>query len=138
MIAPVRRHNRDIFTIFFNMKVHCIFSLESPHRVYTQYTIFIIKKKKNTPDYSKFAAMGFFSYGLKHEFDIAVVNEPSVFESLKFYCILLFPCEAQSFLISPHISFSHKASSCNRDSFVSCMTIWLSHSQQKKVLQSDS
>ena len=32
------------------------------------------------------AAMGF-SYGLKHEFETAVVNEPSVFEPLKFYCI---------------------------------------------------
>ena len=56
-------HNRDIFSIFFNMKVYCVFSLESPHRgdsnVYSQYTIFIIKKK-NTPDYSKSAAMGFF------------------------------------------------------------------------------
>ena len=30
--------------------------------------------------------MGFFSKGLKNEFEIAVVNEPSVFESLKFYC----------------------------------------------------
>ena len=25
--------------------------------------------------------------GLKNEFEIAVVNEPSVFEPLKFYCI---------------------------------------------------
>ena len=31
-------------------------------------------------------AMGYFSYGLKNEFEIAVVNEPSVFEPLKFYC----------------------------------------------------
>ena len=66
-----------------------MFSLESPHRgdsnVYTQYTIFIIKKK-NTLDYSKSAAMGF-SLGRKNEFDIAVVNEPSVFEPPKFYCI---------------------------------------------------
>ena len=33
----------DIFLIFFNMKVCCVFSLESPHRGdsndYTQYTI---------------------------------------------------------------------------------------------------
>ena len=40
-----------------------MFSLESPHlgdsNVYTQYTIFKIKKKI-TPDYSKSAAMGFF------------------------------------------------------------------------------
>ena len=33
--------------------------------------------------------MGFFSKGLKNEFETAVVNEPSVFEPLKFYCILL-------------------------------------------------
>ena len=26
----VRRHNRDIFSIFFKMKVYCVFSLESP------------------------------------------------------------------------------------------------------------
>ena len=38
----------DIFSIFFNMKVCCVFSLESPYRgdsnEYTQYTIFNIKK----------------------------------------------------------------------------------------------
>ena len=28
----VRRLNRDIFLIFFNMKVCCVFILESPHR----------------------------------------------------------------------------------------------------------
>ena len=31
--------------------------------------------------------MGFFAKGLKKEFETAVVNEPSVFEPLKFYCI---------------------------------------------------
>ena len=30
--------------------------------------------------------MGFISKGLKNEFETAVVNEPSVFEPLKFYC----------------------------------------------------
>ena len=30
---------------------------------------------------------GFFSLGLKNEFETAVVNETSVFEPLKFYCI---------------------------------------------------
>ena len=38
-----------IFSIFSNMKVCCVFSLESPHRgdsnEYTQYTIFNIKMK---------------------------------------------------------------------------------------------
>ena len=28
--SQVRKHNRDNFSIFFNMKVHCVFSLESP------------------------------------------------------------------------------------------------------------
>ena len=33
--------------------------------------------------------MGFCSKGLKNEFETAVVNEPSVFETLKFYCITI-------------------------------------------------
>ena len=65
-----------------------MFSLESPRggdsNVCTQYTIFIIKPKI-TPDYSKSAAFGFFSYRPKNEFETAAVNEPSVFEPLRFY-----------------------------------------------------
>ena len=87
------RLNRDIFSVFFNMKVCCVFSLESPHRgdsnEYTQYTIFNMNKK-NTINYPKCAATGFFSKGLKNEFETAVINEPSVFEPLKFYCIWRF------------------------------------------------
>ena len=53
----------QIFSIFFNMKVCCVFSLESPHQgdsnEYTQYTIFNIKKKINI-NHPKSAAMGFF------------------------------------------------------------------------------
>ena len=68
-----------------------MFSLESPRRgdsnEYTQYTIFIIKKKI-TLNYSKSTSMGFFSKGLKNEFETAVVNEPSVFKPLKFYCLI--------------------------------------------------
>ena len=67
-----------------------MFSLEFPHRgdsnEYKQYSIFNIKKE-NHPNYPKSAAMGFFSEGLKDVFEIAVVNEPSEFEPLKFYCI---------------------------------------------------
>ena len=67
-----------------------MFSLESPHRgdsnEYIQYPIFKIKKKI-TLNYPKSATMGFCSLGLKNEFETAVVNEPSVFEPLKFYCI---------------------------------------------------
>ena len=80
----------DIFLIFFNMKVCCVFSLESPQRgdsnEYTQCTIFNIKKKIILI-YPKYAAMGFCSKGLKNEFETAMVNVPSVFEPLKFYCI---------------------------------------------------
>ena len=45
----VRRHNGDILSIFFIMKVYCVFSLESPQQgnsnECTQYTIFNVKKK---------------------------------------------------------------------------------------------
>ena len=54
---------------FFNVKVCCVFSLESPHRgdsdENTKYTIFNIKKNI-TLNYSKSAAMGFFPKGLKN------------------------------------------------------------------------
>ena len=80
-----------ISLIFYNMKVCCVFSLESPHRgdsnEYTQYTVFNIKKK-TTLNYPKSRAKGCFSKGLKNEFETAVVNEPSVFEPLKFFCTL--------------------------------------------------
>ena len=78
----------DIFSILYNMKVCCMFSLESPHRGDSnesiQYTIFNIKKKIIL-NYPLSAAMGFCSKGLKNEFETAVVNKPSVFEPLKFY-----------------------------------------------------
>ena len=47
IIAPGQGHNRDKFLIFFNMKVYCMFSLESPHQgesnENTQYIIFNLK-----------------------------------------------------------------------------------------------
>ena len=49
--------------MFFEKKVCCVFSLESPHRgdsnENTQNTIFNMNKK-NTLNYPKSAAMGFF------------------------------------------------------------------------------
>ena len=48
---------------------------------------FSIYKKKITLNYAKSASMGFFSTGLKNEFETAIVNKPLVFEPLKFYCI---------------------------------------------------
>ena len=72
------------------MKIYCVFSLESPHQGDSnenkKYTIFNIKKKIPL-NFPKSAAMGFLSQGLKNEFETAVVNEPSVFEPLKFDCI---------------------------------------------------
>ena len=57
----------NIFSIFCNMKVCCVFSLESPHRgnsnEYIQYTIFNIKKENTcTLTYPKSADMGFFPW----------------------------------------------------------------------------
>ena len=67
-----------------------MFSLESPHRgdsnEYTHYTICNIKKKENQPKLSHICSNVMFSKGLKNEFETAVVNEPPVFEPLKFYC----------------------------------------------------
>ena len=83
--------NRDIFSIFFDMKVYCVYSLESPQRgdsnKYTQYTISQYKKESH-PKLSQICNYGICSKGPKNEFEPAVVNEPSVFEPLKFYCIL--------------------------------------------------
>ena len=50
IIAPYQEaYNRGIFSIFFNVKVCCVFSLESPHRgdsnEFTQHTIINIKRK---------------------------------------------------------------------------------------------
>ena len=94
-------------SICFNMKVCCEFLLESPLRgdsdEYTQYTIFNIKRKIIL-NYPKSEAMGFFSKGLKNEFETAVVNESSVLEPLKVYCSLnTFPI-----LILISISFDQK------------------------------
>ena len=79
----------DIFLIFFNMKVCCVFSLKSPHQgdsnKFTQYTIFNIKRKI-IQNYPKSAAMGFFFPGTQERVRNSKVNKPSVFKSLKFYC----------------------------------------------------
>ena len=59
----IRRHKRNIFSIFYNIKVFCVFTLESPQRggsnENTQYTIVDIKKKIAL-NYPKSAAMRFF------------------------------------------------------------------------------
>ena len=65
-----------------------MFSLESPHgdsNEYTQYTTFNNNKEIH-PKLSWICSYENFSKGLKNEFEIALVNEPSGFEPLKFYC----------------------------------------------------
>ena len=68
-----------------------MFSLKSSHRGdsndNTQHTIVNIKEKitLNYPKYDNVCSYGMFFWGLKNEFKIAEVNEPSVFEPLKFY-----------------------------------------------------
>ena len=73
------------------MMVCCVFTLELPQRgdsnEYTQYTNFNMNKK-NTLNYPKSAAMGFFPRDSRMSSKTAVVNEPSVFEPLKFCCSL--------------------------------------------------
>ena len=70
-----------------------MFSLESPHQgdsnENTQHTIISIKKKiiLNYARYNNVSSYGIFSKGVMNEFEIAVLNEPSVFEPLKFCCI---------------------------------------------------
>ena len=69
-----------------------MYSLESPHRgdsnEYTQHTIFNIKKKKKKKNLIILSmSLWDFSTRLKNKFETAVVNKPSVFEPLKFYCI---------------------------------------------------
>ena len=54
--------------------------------MYTQYTISLYKNE-NHPKLCQICNYGICSKGLKNESEIAVVNKPSVFEPLKFYCI---------------------------------------------------
>ena len=72
-----------------------MFSLEMPQGGHSnkcsQYTFsqYEKKTKNNILNYSESAAIGFFPRDSKEEFETAVVNKPSVFEPLKFYCISL-------------------------------------------------
>ena len=90
IIAP---RKGDIFLIFFNIKACCVFSLESSHpgnsNEHTQYTIFIMKKE-NHPRSSQIRNYRIFSSGPKNDVETAVVNEPSVFEPLNFFCSYVF------------------------------------------------
>ena len=51
------------------------------------YNIPFYYEKGKQPKSSLISSCGIFSKGPKNEFETAVVNEPPVFEPLKFYCI---------------------------------------------------
>ena len=67
-LRQVRRHNRDIFSIFLNMEVY--------HFLY---------QKENQPRISQICIYGIFFKGLKNEFETTVVNELFVLGPLKVY-----------------------------------------------------
>ena len=47
-----------------------------------------ITKKESHPKLSQICSYGIFTKGLKNEFETTMANESSVFEPLRFYCIL--------------------------------------------------
>ena len=86
--------------IFFDMKVCCVFSLESPHRgdsnENTQYTIFNMNKR-NTLNYPKSAAKGLFFQGTQERVqnsrgkrDISVrATEVQLYRQFKLKCVVI-------------------------------------------------
>ena len=71
IIALGQEINRDIFSIFLNVKVCCVFSLES---LMSTYNIHCQYRKENRPKLSQICSFGICSKGLKKEFETAVVT----------------------------------------------------------------
>ena len=68
--------------------VCCVYLLELPHQGNSNDSHnFMMKKKKKNPTFFYFVAIRRTSQGLKNELELAMVNEPSVFELLRFDCI---------------------------------------------------
>ena len=68
-----------IFSMFFDMKVCCVFSLklhQGDFKKYTQYIIINTKRKSRLiiPNIIISAAMGFLSWGLQNKFETAVFS----------------------------------------------------------------
>ena len=76
--------------MFNIINVCCVYSLESPHRgdsnECTQHTL-ARQKKKISLNYP-YIVFGGNPCGLKTEFNSSMVNVPSGFEPLKFYCVV--------------------------------------------------
>ena len=97
--------NRDIFSIFFNMRVYCVFSLESPQQgdsnEYTQHTISQYKKEIH-PKLSQICNYGVCSKGPKNEFEPAVVNERSVVRAIELLLNFFVICQQNVFVMTYH------------------------------------
>ena len=65
-------------------------------------------KKKSPLNYPKMCSYEIFSKGFKNEFKTALVNEPSVFEPLKVYCIKDTYKEKWEPLVFPLVIFSYE------------------------------
>ena len=89
-----------------------MFSLESPHRWHSneckQYTSFNSKKEKH-PKLLQICSYRSFSKGLK-EFETAMVNKPSAFEALKFYCTCTKGIWEVATVAENQVDFSHHKS----------------------------
>ena len=93
MIREVKKHNIVIFSIFFKIKLCCVYSLELSHQgdsyKYTEHTV--LRKNKRSriiPNIINICSYGKKFQGLKNNFKKAVVNEPSEFEPSEIFCIL--------------------------------------------------
>ena len=125
-----------IISIFFKIKVCCVYSLESPHRgdsneYYTKYQ-FQYEKKKFNINCPKSAARDFFSKGLKSEFEIAMVNEPSGFEPLNVYCSFLTSFKMRKF----HTYFLVLLTSFTVSVCILSNEVQITHKHQGPVVQS--
>ena len=79
------------FRISLNEGILCVhIRIASSRRFICVHTRYHVQyEKENHIKLSQICRYGSFSEGLKNEFETAVVNEPSVFEPLKFYCTRL-------------------------------------------------
>ena len=70
-------------------------------------TIYHLQYKKENPHkLSQICSCAIFSKGFKNKFETTVVNQPSVFEPLKFYCIR-FHCVIQAKIVEVIVIFQH-------------------------------
>ena len=72
-------------------------------------------KKENYRKFFHIFSYGIFSKGLKNEFEIALVNDPSVFERLKFYCSLIVAIFNKTVYIGPSSREREKGKSKKKD-----------------------